>query len=115
MWSFPCLYPYLLPACATQQFQSHCEACVVWRLQVVLVAHTARNEEGKADEKRQSNDVVSADEGRALAEELGVPFCSVREGCTEDVQGAFLQLYCAMGSELEHSRAAEAYSYCTVM
>mmetsp|Transcript_15323 Transcript_15323/g.25490 ORF Transcript_15323/g.25490 Transcript_15323/m.25490 type:complete len:204 (+) Transcript_15323:175-786(+) len=84
-------------------------------IQVVLVAHTARNEEGKADEKRQSNDVVSADEGRALAEELGVPFCSVREGCTEDVQGAFLQLYCAMGSELEHSRAAEAYSYCTVM
>jgi hypothetical protein len=84
-------------------------------LQVVLVAHSARGEQGKSDEKQQSDDVVSKEEGHALADELGVPFCSVREGVTEDVQGAFLQLYCAMGSDLEHSRAAEAYSYCSVM
>lgn len=83
--------------------------------QVVLVAHSAQCEEGKGDEKQHSDDVVSGDEGRALAEEFGVPFCTVREGCSEDVQGAFLQLYCAMGSDLEHTRAAEAYSYCTVM
>ena len=74
-------------------------------LQVVLVGYTASSSAG----------VVTDQEGQALAAELDIPYCAVREGAgVEDVQAAFLRLYQAMGTELEHSRGG-LQDYCAVM